>query len=791
RLADEARLNRGLSEFDPNSILDNSRDPLAELSRNQIANTNWFDQVLRQGSVTDINLSSSRGGENLNYYISANYRSDNSILQGDHQERISLRANVDITPVKNFSIGTRVNLSWLDRERAPNGGAPGGNANLARGGYSFANTGILPILPIFHPTARNSAGEPVLFDPLSGRNPLATLDRNNFINDVTTYRALAGVQFDYKVPFIKGLSLRSELAADIIQTNNIEWGNTVIREESKYGFDFSSTFQRFNYNLFATYNRQFGELHNLNLVVGTESTEQATRSRNIEAQQLFGTAQEIGAPGDIQRVSAGFGGELFFRGYFGRLNYKYNDRYLLGLSYRRDGSSVFTQDLRWGDFLAVSGGWILSNESFLENNKVINFLKLRASYGQTGNSAISPVATATTYATWGRYGDVGAGDLLASIGNPDVTWETTDALDVGVDFELYEGRVNGSIGYYRQDVSDMLFQVPVPSSSGIFNSNPAIWSNIGDMRNQGIEIELNTVNIDRGDFQWRTGINFATNENEITRLVEDEEEIYNVRENALVSRVGDRIGFFRLARYAGIHPQGGYEMIEEMDLEHFEATGERRPTGNTIPATRANLQRHLFDNTDKSGLPTFFGGVTNSFSYKGLELFTLISFSGGNYIYDVAEQNATRVIGANNFRQDLVDNYWTPDNPNAEFPALSWNRRYDIINDDGSISENQRFDNQRAGQVHDRFLYKGDFIRLRSLGLSYNLPTSIAEKLSMQNIRIGFLANNLLTITGFDGYDPEVANIGGERADRNLQQGWVGVVLPQMRSYNFNINLTF
>ncbi|MEM6378432.1 MAG: TonB-dependent receptor, partial [Bacteroidota bacterium] len=530
-------------------------------------------------------------------------------------------------------------------------------------------------------------------------------------------------------------------------------------------------------------------LHNFNLVFGTESTEQATRSRNIEAQQLFGQAQQVGSPGDVQRVSAfDRGGELYFRGYFGRLNYKLNDRYLLGLSYRRDGSSIFVPDLRWGDFLAVSAGWVLTEESFLQDNEVINFLKLRGSFGQTGNSAISPVATETTYANWGRYGDVGAGDLLSTIGNPSVTWETTDALDIGVDFELYKGRVSGSVGYYQQDVSNMLFQVPVPSSSGIFNSAPTIWDNIGDMQNRGIEIELSTVNIDKQDFSWRSSFNFATNQNEITRLVSDDGELYNVRESPLVSRVGDPIGFFRIARFAGIDAEGGYEMIQEMDLEHFDATGERRPTGNIIPATRSNLQTHLFDETEKSGLPTFFGGFSNTFTYKGLSLNALLTFSGGNYIYDIAARSATQVTGARPFREDLVGNYWTPNNTDAEFPGLSWNRRYDIINDDGTVSANQRFDNQRAGQVHDQFLQKGDFIRLRSLGLSYTLPKNVAKKLAMQNIQVGFMANNLFTITGYDGFDPEVVNLGG---NRNLGQGWVGTQLPQLRSYNFNINLSF
>lgn len=790
QLADESRANRGQSPFDPNSLLNDSRDPNAVLDRSQIANTNYFDEVLRQGTVTDINLSASRGMEKLSYYLSGNYRKDESILVGDLQERYAMRANLDFDPVENLYIGTRINLSYVNRERAPNGGAPGGNSNYGNGGYNGTVSGFsLPIFPLYHPTVTGTDGQPILFDPLSGRNVLASLDRNNYINDVETYRALAGVQAEYRIPFVEGLSIRTEFAADLIHTSNIEWVNTVIREDSKYGFDMTNTRHRLNYNLFAKYNRTFGRLHNLNLVFGTESTRQASRSRNVEAQQLFGTAQEIGAPGDVQRVSNGYGGEVYFRGYFGRLNYKFNNRYLFGVSYRYDGSSIFVDNLRWGNFLALSAGWVISEENFMQGVDVINFLKLRGSFGQTGNSAISSTATATTYTGWGRYGDVGAGDLLTGIGNADVTWETTDAVDVGVDFELLEGRISGSVGYYQQDVRDMLFQVPIPVSSGIFNSSPRIWQNVGDMQNSGWEFEVSSINIDRSGFQWRTSVNFTTNENQITRLTGESDEIYNVNSNALVSKVGERIGFFRMAKYGGIHPEGGYELIYEMDLEHFQATGERRETGNLIPATRANLTTHLFDFTDKSGLPTFFGGVTNSFSFKGFDLSALISFSGGNYIYDLHER-ATSYVTGGMVRQSVVGAYWNSSNKDADLPALSWDRRYDVINEDGTVSTNQRFDNQRSGQVHDKFLHKGDYIRMRSLALGYTLPKSVAQKLSMQNIRLGFVANNLFTITGYEGFDPEVVNLGGADS-RNLGQGWVNVTLPQVKTFNLNLNLTF
>lgn len=787
-VADQARINSGLSIFDPNSLLDNSRDPRAMLDRSQVGHTDWFDEILRQGGVQELNLSGQQRNEKWKFYWSGNYRDEQSVLQNDNFERIALRSNVDFQPRPNFAINSRISLSQVKRQRAPNGGEPGGNSNMARGGYGMAQTGSLPILPIYHPTATSHQGDPMLFDPLSGRNLAATFDRDNYINDINTYRALAGIQLKWDIPWLNGLSLQSDWAADLIQTTNIEWGNTIIREQSDYAFDFSSTFHRLNYNLYATLDRPIAKNHDINLVLGAESTAQAARVRNLEVQGLSGSAKEIGEPFDILRVSAGVGNERYFRGYFSRLQYKLLDRYLLGLSFRRDGSSIFKEESRWGNFVALSGGWILSEEAFMPEIQGLDYLKLKGSFGQTGNSAINALATETTYSGWGRYGDVGAGDLLLGIGNDGITWETTDSRDLAVEFSVSEGKVTGNLGYYFQHTSDMLYRVPVPVSTGIFNSAPTIWQNIGDLRNQGWELELKASLKLGKDFNWLSRLNLTTNINRITRLSGETNEIYNPQRSALVSRIGDRIGFFRLARYGGIHPEGGYELIEEMDLEHFKATGERLGTGRLIPATRENLAEHLFDLPDHSGLPSWFGGFSNTFSYKNWQLFTLLSFSGGNYIYDHAERNASYATGPFPFREQILGNTWTPDRPDAEFPALRWDNRYDIVLADGSIQTGQRFDRRRSGHTHDKYLYLGDYLRLRSLSLHYILPRQWVAPLGLQGIKLGLVANNLLTISGYRGIDPEFVNLEG---NRNLGQGWNGVQLPQVRSYFFNLDVEF
>ena len=791
QLADQARANSGLSAYDPNSILNNSRDPNAVLSRNQTVNTNYFDEALRQGSFTQLDLSTSRGSDNASYFISGQYRNDEGVLTGNSFNRYSLRTNLDFQPVNNLEVGLRATFAYTENERAPNGGAPGGNSNFGGGGYDMANSNALPWLPLFHPTAVDINGNPLLFDPLSGRNLRATMDRDNYINNVESFRTISVAFAEWSIPWVKGLSIRSELGYDYVYTSNIEWANTVIRQNSNYAFDFSNTRQRLNYNIYGTYNKKFAENHEINVVGGFERTTQIQRTRNIEADRLIGTAKEVGTPGNVLRISAGEGGEIYFQGMFARLNYKFMDRYLLGFSYRYDGSSIFQEDNRFGSFPAVSAGWIISDEAFMSGISFVNFLKVRGSIGQQGNSSIDPNATLTTYATWGRYGNVGAGDLLNTIGNNEVTWETQTATDVAADFELLDSRVSGSIGYYNQKVEDMLYRVPIPQSSGIFANNPTIWGNIGNMRNWGMELQLNAILVDKGDFRWDIGFNLTTNKNTILKLSNEDSQLYNAATNGLVTKVGNSIGFFRLARYAGIHQEGGYELIEEMDVAHFRETGERIPTGNLIPATRTNLNTHLFDNEDKTNLPTYFGGFNTSVAWKGIDFGMNFSYQGGNYIFDNAEFSSTFVgTGTNVLRSSLVDNTWSESNKDADWPKLVWDRRYDVINDDGSISANQRFDNQRNGERHDKFLKKGDFIRLRSIVLGYSLPKEVLSKIGLTRLRVYGMANNLFTITGYDGYDPEVLTLGGSQ-DRNIQQGWVGIQLPQLRSYSVGINIGF
>lgn len=798
-LVNLSRTNTGL----PADILSNLTPLTAiqagtdRLTAEQIANTNWFDQILRKGGFQEFNVSSSKAFDKGSMFISGNYRSDKGVLKNNDLDRFTTRVNLEYEPVTGLKMGIRTNLAYTKNQRVMNGGAPSGNEAVAAGGFNAAATGALPILPIYAPTEASR-----YFNPRSGMNLVATTDRSLYRDEVESYRALGGVYAEYAVPFIKGLSLRTEWSADINHTNRLFWAAADLRPSGlNYSENAINTSRNFNYNGYATYNKAFGADHEVTIVAGTESQRFNGRGANLFGEGIPGRNQDFGSPtATITRApSAGFGGERYIRAFFGRVNYKFKDRYLLGGSFRRDGVSIFTEENRWSNFSALSAGWILSEEAFLSDIDLLSFLKIRASFGQTGNQNIDSNVTFQGTVDWPRYGGTQGSQVLSRVAVTDVTWETTNSYDAGIDFGFFNNRVTGSIGYYRQDVTDLLFQVPVAPSVGLNFGGNQIWANVADMRNEGFEFELNSVNVDKAGFKWSTSFNLTTNGNEILSINSE----LDARGNGVVSGMtrnitGRPLSTFFVAEYAGIDPSNGVAMIYEIDRDEFGRTGRTIKTGNVIPASNANLQNHRILQ-DKTGLPTFFGGLNNTISYKGLELSVLFSFQGGNWIYDQGEVGRTQVgLGNNTLSADLIGNTWQQPGDVTKYPRLMWNTRQNIDNNgnavynaDGTPNYNQNYGIGGNAAVMDRYLYRGDFIRLRNIQLAYTLPSSMVKKAFLQNARVFVSASNIWTITGYNGWDPEILNFSGSAQARNLEQGVAGNDLPQLITLSGGLNLTF
>jgi TonB-linked SusC/RagA family outer membrane protein len=519
----------------------------------------------------------------------------------------------------------------------------------------------------------------------------------------------------------------------------------------------------------------------------------------MEGRDPVGYNQEMGStsPG-IKDIMQGYlGGERFIRSYFGRANYKLMDKYMFGVSLRRDGSSAFSSDVRWGNFAALSAGWIISEEKFFEPLMgTVNLLKLRGSFGQTGNESIPGNRNINTLnnSSANRYGttDIMSAGTSISIGNQLITWETTDSYDMGIDFAMFNNRISGSLAYYMQNVSDMLLQISTPPSAAI----GSVYGNVGDMKNWGWEFNVSSVNIDRKDFKWSTTFNFSTNHNEILRLTPEME-----RQKGNTLFVGGSLGLYKMSEYAGIDTERGVHMIWEIDRDKYNETGAFVKTGRKIPFTDTNSTLHEIVHNDKSSIPTFYGGFDNTFTYKGFELGVFFTFSGGNYLYNSREKEWT--APSNGYwvkKRDLLTESWTaPGQTDAKYPLLfmegfapattawdlnaidpntglkGWWKNPDINN---LVQPNAKetYDKNGARQL-TKYLEKGDYLRLKTLTLGYNLPKRISSKLFMENLKIYGSATNLLTFTEYTGFDPETASSPS--------------VLPSVKTFSAGVTVTF
>ncbi len=800
-LVDRARANSGLPHFDPFDIIKFYRDePVAMLSREQAEkiNTDWFDQILRTGSYHDLNVSSSRGGEMGSFYLSLNYNDTESILKENYFKRFSTRANFDFNPVDNLTVGSRLNFSFTENTRVAQqvGGAIGAGGGGANAGWGNANRVSLPWFPIYNPSHPSG-----YWNPMSGANLVASVDPNNHHDVVEQYRGLGSIFLDYNVPFITGLNIRSEAAVDFIQNNSVYWVTEYLRELGSYAADRAVTRKSFNYNIYGNLNRDFGDGHNIQATFGAEWQTVSRYTRNMSGQNLSGTYKQLGNPADYLEIFSGLNEEEYLLGYIGRLDYKFRDKYYAGVSLRRDGSSKFLPERRWEIFPAYSLGWIISDEDFF-TPLWVEMLKLRGSYGRTGNKDINPNLFQTNFTNnrAHRYGAptlIPGGSRISNLGTPTLTWETTNSYDVGIDFEIFRSRISGSLAYYLQDVDDLLLFSMLPQSSGV----NGVWNNIGNMRNHGLEFSLYSTNVHRPEsaFRWTTDFNFSTNNNEVLSLTPMlDRDGRGVESGGTISRTGGRLWAWYMAEFAGVDPEKGVDMIYEIDYAHWQATGETIKTGRLIPATQTNLARNRMILEDKTRLPRFTGGMTNRIEYRGFDLNILITFSGGHYIYDYEEKRTTMVqYGQVLLRKDMLENTWENPGDNAKYPMLTWDSQYpwgwdiDKPNPEwtgdpdhplatgywvGGPDSGMTYGYNNETNSYSKYLYKGDYLRVQNIELGYRFPTTTTTRLGLQGLRIyGSASNMFLWTREYTGWDPETG----------------GGVLPPLRAFNIGVSAQF
>ncbi len=718
--------------------------------------SNWLDNVIRTGVTKNFNVSLSANTDKLNYFFSASYLDQEAYIANQDFKKYNTRLNIDYKITDNIKIGANATLNFSD------------NASL--NAPSIYRNAVLkaPNIPQFDDTGAYFFGaEPNISGIVN--NPLAQAYRD--INNVEDDRIIGNIYAEVK-PF-SWLTLKSEIGID--HYNSEAYSRLISRPSIVGGNATSRTVEnkKFVINNTATIVKVFNNVHSINSVIGQsfETSKEwsfATDARDFANDDILDINQ-----GGVVNVSDPLLREWALFSVFGRVNYQYDHKYLAGVTYRLDGSSRFAKNNRYIGFPSFSLGWRVSNENFLKDASWLDELKFRGSIGFAGVDGNSGVGG--YYGNQGqyqlfRYGNNSVAqyldsDILQVIqpNNPDLEWERTRTLDLGMDLSLFSGRIDLTVDYYHKKITNLLYQSAVPWYQGYALQD----QNIGDMENKGFEITLNTENIKTENFTWTTNFNISRNTNKILKLNFDGTDETGATFGYKYFAEGLSAGQFFLFDWDGVDALTGNPVWNLPDGTQTQ----------TPPASLPNSSQYRKPMGD--ALPDFYGGFTNSFTYKNWNLEAFFSFSRGNKLY-----NGTKALlytytttDANNLSTDLLD-YWLIAGHRTDIPRFE---NASIIRSFfGGVD-------YTSGRDSDRFLEDASFLRMKNIKLTYNLPQSILDKTFFRSCSIYAQGSNLLTFTNYSGLDPEVSAFGSSA----LISGYDELTMPQTKSYSLGINVGF
>ncbi len=694
-------------------------------------NTDWQDAVLRRAPLSNTELGLTGGDERMRYRLSGSYFDQNGIVIGSAYRRASGRANLDFGSIDRFSLSTSLGISGEVNDRIENDGSSTGIITNVVGNQ--------PLVAVRRPDGEFSG----LTDGLQYPNSVALASLNTA--QARTLRIVGNAEARWNMRH--GLLFTARGGVDLLNLRESQYESPRVEgtyAQSANGIAKSaySNANRYVMESFLTYTPGLGERQSfqvtgggalelnrgeLNFIRGEGLTnDRFTQVRNATTPVTFD-----GSRNESNLIS-----------FFGRANYALRGKYLLGASLRGDGSSRFGANNKWGVFPAASAGWVLSEESFMAGSSTFEHLKIRTSLGLTGNQEIGNYSWQGTFFT-SNYGSEG-GLAPANLANPDLKWESTRQFNVGLDAEMFRGRIGFSIDYYRKLTRDMLLARPITTTSG-FSS---ITDNVGNMENNGFEVQLETVNIERsrpGGFRWATSLNLAANRNEVTKLFNDEPFTAGIRSINRVE-VGQPLGAFYALRFMGVDPQTGDAIYEDTDGDGSITADDRQIVG--------------------SPHPDYVGGLTNNLSYGRFDLSVFVTFSQGGEIF-----NAMRIFsGAGGYYEDnqFADQMdrWQQPGDVTEVPRASY---------DGTSN---------ARVVSSRFVEDASYWRLQDLTLGYDVPLRIGGILGFEQARVYITGRNLITSSDYTGYDPDL-NSNGSGA--NISLGSDFYAYPLARTWIFGI----
>ncbi|MEL7121156.1 MAG: TonB-dependent receptor [Bacteroidota bacterium] len=727
-----------------------------------LTNTDWLDIVFREAAMTNAALSFSGGNESGNYYVSANYLFQDGLAIGTDFERFSSAVKINSKIGERFKFGFSLNPSFSRQDYT--------NLGDWRADPIAASMTYYPFFDAYNSDGSIALSQGQLLNtPADGslqENPIAY---TQIKDDRFRFRLFGNTSFSYKIA--QGLELKTILGGDyrnyffdFFKASTLGEYRAIAPVPAKASETNGRLLSYISENTLS-YHRIFNE-HEIDLIAGyTYQREDATQSVIVGTNIQDDLLDNVSGASDITlNTDRSTWVQI---SYLGRLQYFFKERYQFAAAIRRDGSSRFGDDSKWGLFPSFSAGWIFSEESFFPSGRFVNFAKLRASWGVTGNNQIGSYSSKALLAVSNYVydGTLGPGFASSTSPNSGLSWETNTSFNIGIDFGFWN-KLIASANYYRSVTSDLLLNVPVPQQSGFSSS----LQNIGEVENKGLELELSIGELELGVVQWSGGFNLTTNSNKVLALAEGQEEIRAGSNGAWRTKVGGPIAEITAYNIIGV-----YKTQDEIDESpHLEGT----LTGDLI--VEDVNQDGIIDDDDKIPLGTFAPeltfGFSSNFTWKNFDFSFAINGVRGRSAYFYDEGVITGVgegFGAPS-RYYMENRYHPENNPDGFLgqPNL------------GNFSAARR--NTRVSSL---YIQDADYTRIRFLQLGYTLPKKLIEKIGIESLRVYLTANNPITITNYRGYNPDSSEY---RRDTDvLRAGYAQDNYPAAKSFLFGVNVLF
>lgn len=733
----------------------------------QIPSFDWQDEGLRTAISHQHQLSVRGGNKTTNYSVGLGALQQEGLVVNNDYEQYNLRMRLKTDVNDRLSLSFNSNGSYSTLGGIANNGGPD----------SF--TGITQMLVIGNPW--NIRTDDIVFADDAFISPLDLINESD--KQTSIFRLFANMNINYK--FTDNLSYTGFTGVNVSNSkvkefynSNTGWGRLQngrarVKEVNTYSINHSSRLnfrKRFNANHridalagFEIFHYNFEDF--LNEVIGFENQTTGVNNISVGTSVSQYSTQRF----STNRVS-----------FLSRFNYTLYRRFILTATMRADGSDKFGEGNRWGYFPSAALAWKMTNESFIKDIKAISNLKLRLSYGATGNERIPAYSYLAQLnpAFYASNDNLIFGLAPSTLPNPDLKWETTEQLNAGVDLGLFGGRVNLTADVYKKITTDLLLNAPIPSQSG-FNSQ---FQNIGRIDNSGVELQLSTININKADFKWKTDFNITFNRNEVKDLGGAEfipiSTFGGWQANVGRVIVGEQIGTMFGYQFDGIYQIDDFTWQNDSDPNvAFEdrnfALKDGLPvySGTALPGRMkySDLNGDGFINDEDrkvigNSAPVHFGGINNTFTYKNFDLSVFLQWSYGNELYNAAKVRLNGVQPWMNISQDYFENNWTPNNPSNTDP------------------EYRRIDQQIASSY---YVEDGSYLRLKTVSLGYRLPNKLTKKIGFKSLKFNLIGNNLLTWTNYSGWDPEV------NFNNPLLSGLDRIAYPRSRNFTLSLNATF